>query len=152
MPRNHVNLVVALLAVVCAGTVVPQTPLATSLLVIAVVAEAFSVEFRHVRISGSFAALVLAMALLGPVPAAAIAVVAVVFDHLITKRCWRELLWNATAFVCFSLLGGWLLSLVGREDPIAFAACVVLIYLVTNAHQLRRGRDVPAPQRRSQRL
>ena len=85
------------------------------------------------RISGSFAALVLAMALLGPVPAAAIAVVAVVFDHLITKRCWRELLWNATAFVCFSLLGGWLLSLVGREDPIAFAACVVLIYLVTNA-------------------
>ena len=62
---------------------------------IAVVAEAFTVQFRGVRISGSFAALVLAMALLGPVPAAAIAVVAVVFDHLITKRCWRELVWNA---------------------------------------------------------
>jgi putative nucleotidyltransferase with HDIG domain len=103
------------------------------LLVIAVVAEAFSVRFRGVRISGSFAALVLAMALLGPVPAAAVAVVAVVFDHLLTKRCWRELVWNAAAFAVFSLLGGWMLSLVGKEDPIAFAACVVLVYLVTNA-------------------
>jgi putative nucleotidyltransferase with HDIG domain len=112
---------------------VPQTAIATVLLVVAVVAEAFTVQFRGVRISGSFAALVLAMALLGPVPAAAIAVVAVVFDHLITKRSWRELVWNAGAFVGFSLLGGWLLTLVGRGDPIAFAACVVLIYLVTNA-------------------
>jgi putative nucleotidyltransferase with HDIG domain len=133
LPRNHVNLVVALLAVICAGTVVPQTPLATILLVIAVVAEAFTVQFRGVRISGSFAALVLAMALLGPVPAAAIAVVSVVFDHLITKRCWRELVWNTAAFTGFSLLGGWMLTLVGRGDPIAFAACVVLVYLVTNA-------------------
>jgi putative nucleotidyltransferase with HDIG domain len=133
LPRHYVNLGIALLAVVCAGTVVPQTPLATSLLVVAIVAEAFSVQFRGVRISGSFAALVLAMALLGPVPAAAVAVIAVVFDHLVRKRCWRELVWNASAFTGFSLLGGWMLTLVGREDPIAFAACVVLVYLVTNA-------------------
>jgi len=106
VPRNHVNLVVALLAVICAGTVVPQTPLATSLLVMAVVAEAFSVQFRGVRISGSFAALVLAMALLGPVPAAAVAVVAVVFDHLITKRGWGELLCNVVAFTGYALLAG----------------------------------------------
>jgi putative nucleotidyltransferase with HDIG domain len=133
LPRNHVNLAIALLAVVCAGTVVPQTPTATALLVIAVVAEAFSVRFRGVRISGSFAALVLAMALLGPVPAAAIAVVAVVFDQLLTKGSWRELISSAAAFAGFSLLGGWMLTLVGSDDPIAFAACVVLVYLVTNA-------------------
>ena len=54
LPRNHVNLAIALVAVVCAGTIVPQTPLATSLLVIAVVAEAFSIQFRGVRVSGCF--------------------------------------------------------------------------------------------------
>ena len=108
LPRNHVNLVVALLAVVCAGTVVPQTPLATSLLVIAVVGEAFTVQFRGVRISGSFAALVLAMALLGPVPAAAIAVARSLFDQPDTpQRCWRELLWNTATFARFPLIGGW---------------------------------------------
>jgi putative nucleotidyltransferase with HDIG domain len=133
LPRNHVNLVVALLAVVCAGTIVPQTPLATVLLAIAVVGEAFTVQFRSVRISGSFAALVLAMAFLGPVPAAAVAVVAVVFENLIRNRPWAELLWNAATFAAFSLLGGWMLTLVGREDSIAFAACVVLVFLVTNA-------------------
>ena len=74
LPRNHVTLAIALVAVVCAGTVVPQTPLATSLLVVAVVAEAFSIQFRGVRISGVALPLwSLAMALLGPLPAAAIA-------------------------------------------------------------------------------
>ena len=133
LPRNHVNLAIALVAVVCAGTVVPQTPLATSLLVVAVVAEAFSIQFRGVRISGGFAALVVAMALLGPLPAAAIGGVSVVFENLIAKRCWRALVWNATTFAAIPLLGGWMLTLVGREDPIAFAACVVLVFLVTNA-------------------
>jgi putative nucleotidyltransferase with HDIG domain len=133
LPRNHVNLVVVALAIVCAGTAVPQTPVATLLLVIAVAGEAFTVQFRSVRISGSFAALVLAMALLGPVPAAAIGVVSVVFDNILTRRAWRELVWNASTFGVFGLLGGWMLTLVGREDPIAFASSVVLVYLVTNA-------------------
>jgi putative nucleotidyltransferase with HDIG domain len=133
LPRNHVNLVLAALAIVCAGTLVPQTSLGMALMAIALASEAFTVQFRGARISGSFAALVLAMALLGPVPAAAIGVVAVIFDNLLTRRKWRELLWNAATFALFGLFGGWMLTLVGREDPIAFAACVVLVYLVTNA-------------------
>jgi putative nucleotidyltransferase with HDIG domain len=133
VPRNHVNFVVALLALACAGTVVPSTPLATLLLVIAVAGEAFAVQFRGARVSGSFGALVVAMALLGPVPAAAIAVVAVLFDSILTRRTSREMLWNAGTFALFPLLGGWLLSLIGREDPLAFASAVVLVFLVTNA-------------------
>ena len=80
MPRNHVNLVVALLAVVCAGTLVPQTPPASLLLVIAVASEAFTVQFRGVRISGSFAALVSRWRCSARSPAAAIAFAAVLFD------------------------------------------------------------------------
>jgi putative nucleotidyltransferase with HDIG domain len=133
VPRNHVNFAVALLALTCAGTIVPSTPLALLLLAIAVAGEGFTVQFHHARISGSFAALVLAMALLGPVPAAAIAVVAVLFDSILTSRTWREMLWNAAAFALFPLLGGWMLTLIGREDPLAFASAVVLVFLVTNA-------------------
>ena len=43
------------------------------LLVLAVVSDAISFEIRGLRLSGAFLALVLAMALLGPAPAAAIA-------------------------------------------------------------------------------
>ncbi|HEY4280203.1 MAG TPA: hypothetical protein VGM91_18420, partial [Conexibacter sp.] len=42
------------------------------LLVLAIGSEALTIELRRVRMSGSFLALVLAMALLGPAPAAAI--------------------------------------------------------------------------------
>ena len=45
-----------------------------------------------------------------------------------------------------------MLTLVGREDPIAFAACVVLVFLVTNALNFTSVADVPAPHGRSQRL
>jgi putative nucleotidyltransferase with HDIG domain len=132
LQRNHVNLVVAAVAIVCVGTLVPQTPAAMLLLAIAVASEAFTVQFRGVRISGSFAAIVLAMALVGPIPAAAIGFVSVVLDDIRTRRPLRELLWNGATFALFPLFGGWMLTLVGREDPIAFASSVVLAYLLTN--------------------
>ena len=46
------------------------------LLVLAIGSDILTIEFRGIRISGSFLALVLAMALLGPAPAAVIGVVA----------------------------------------------------------------------------
>ena len=85
------------------------------------------------RISGSFAALVLAMALVGPVPAAAIAIVSVVFDNLLTRRPWREMLWNTSTFALFGAARRLAADPRGAEDPIAFASCVVLVFLVTNA-------------------
>ena len=60
------------------------SPLAALLLLIAAGSEAFTVTLRGARVSGSFAALVLAMALLGPVPAAAIAIGAALFDGVIS--------------------------------------------------------------------
>ena len=74
------------------------------------------------------------MALLGPVPAAAIAVAAALFDGVLSRRrgcapCWA----TSSTYAAFPLLGGWMLGLVGRDDSIAFAAAVVLVFMLTNA-------------------
>src|ERR671917_1430891 len=53
------------------------------LLVLAIGSDILTIEFRGIRISGSFLALVLAMALLGPAPAAAIGVVATAIDAVL---------------------------------------------------------------------
>src|SRR5829696_9448984 len=52
------------------------------LLVLAIGSDVLTIEFRGIRISGSFLALVLAMALLGPAPAVAIGVLATLIDAL----------------------------------------------------------------------
>ena len=52
------------------------------ILVLALASDLFAVSHHGQRISGSFLALVLAMALLGPAPAAAIGVASVLFDQL----------------------------------------------------------------------
>ena len=53
------------------------------LLVLAIGSDVLTIEFRGIRISGSFLALVLAMALLGPAPAAAIGVLATAIDAVL---------------------------------------------------------------------
>ena len=103
---------------------------------------------RSARISGSFAALVLAMALLGPVPAAAIAVVAVVFENLI--RAARGGAARERGDVRGVLAARRRDADARRtEDPIAFAAAVVLVFMVTNALNFSSVAVVPAPDRRS---
>jgi putative nucleotidyltransferase with HDIG domain len=109
------------------------------LLVVAVGSEAMTIELRRVRMSGSFLALVLAMALLGPAPAAAIGAASVLADDLVRRRGLHDTLWNAMTFVAFPLLGGWLVRLAtadasfGDADALGFAAVVGLVYMVTNA-------------------
>jgi hypothetical protein len=89
--------------------------------------------------SGSFLALVLAMALLGPAPAAAIGCVSVLADDLARRRTLRDTLWNAMTFVSFPLAGGWIIRLAtegatfGGADALGFAALVGLVYMVMNA-------------------
>ena len=107
--------------------------LATALLAIAVAGEAMTIHFRGARLSGSFAALVLAMALLGPLPAAAIALASVVVAEAVCRRPLPNALWNAATFAAFPLIGGALLHLAPREDPIGFAAAVVAVFMLTNA-------------------
>jgi putative nucleotidyltransferase with HDIG domain len=115
------------------------TYLVALLLVLAVGSEAMTIELRRVRMSGSFLALVLAMALLGPAPAAAIGAASVLIDDLVRRRGLHDTLWNAMTFVVFPLLGGWLIRLAtsdasfGDEDALGFAAVVGLVYMLTNA-------------------
>jgi putative nucleotidyltransferase with HDIG domain len=109
------------------------------LLVLAIGSEAMTIELRRVRMSGSFLALVLAMALLGPAPAAAIGAVSVLADDIARRRSLRDTLWNAMTFVAFPLAGGWIIRLAtagaafGGSDALGFAALVGLVYMLMNA-------------------
>jgi putative nucleotidyltransferase with HDIG domain len=109
------------------------------LLILAIGSEAMTIELRRVRMSGSFLALVLAMALLGPAPAAAIGATSVLVDDLVRRRSLRDALWNAMTFVAFPLIGGWIIRVAtagrafGDEQALGFAALVGLVYMLMNA-------------------
>ncbi len=76
------------------------------LLVVAVVSEAFRLETRRIHISAAFLAIVLAMALLGPSPAALLGVVAMAFNGLHRRVSWQILLVNLSTYAAFPLVGG----------------------------------------------
>ena len=84
------------------------------LFVLAVGSEALTVQVRGVRMSGSFLALVLAMALLGPAPAVAIGVGSVIVDAIIDWRGWHSLAVNCVTYAAFPLVGAGLIA-AGRR-------------------------------------
>jgi putative nucleotidyltransferase with HDIG domain len=133
LSRNRDIVAVTLLVISSLLTAVLVSPLAAALLVVTAGSEAFTITFRGARVSGSFAALVLAMATLGPLPAAAMAVAAAGFDGVVARRRPRAVVGNAVTYGAVALLGGQVLELADRQDPIAFAAAVVLVFLVANA-------------------
>src|SRR3954453_20329768 len=71
------------------------------LLVLAVGSDALTIEFRGIRVSGSFLALVLAMALLGPAPAAAIGAASALIDAAVSRRPWHRALMNVAVWTTF---------------------------------------------------
>ena len=109
------------------------------LLVLAVGSEALTLEVRGVRMSGSFLAIVLAMALLGPAPAVAIALASVIVDAILDWRGWVPVTINFGTYSVFPLVGSLLMGLVASdpmsasEDPLAFGAAVLVVFMVTNA-------------------
>ena len=109
------------------------------LFILAIGSEALTIEVRGVRMSGSFLALVLAMALLGPAPAAAIGVGSVLFDALVTRRNLFQALGNAAIYATFPVVGGILIRAMagdvhaGEADALGFAAVVLLVFMITNA-------------------
>ncbi len=109
------------------------------LFVLAVGSEALTIEVRGVRMSGSFLALVLAMALLGPAPAAAIGVGSVLFDAVFVRRSFLGAVANLAIYSTFPLVGGLLISAFGGDvhagnaDALWFAALVLLVFMFTNA-------------------
>jgi putative nucleotidyltransferase with HDIG domain len=108
------------------------------LLVLAIGSDMLTVEMRSVRISGSFLAIVLAMALLGPTPAAVIGASSAAIDALVSRRRWEIAINNVTNYTIFPVVGGLLLEATlggdarGRADGLNFALAVLIVFMLTN--------------------
>ena len=108
------------------------------LFALAVGSDRLTVEVRGLRISGSFLAIVLAMALLGPAPAVFIGAGCTLVDALVARRPFDRTLANIAAFATFPLVGSVVIESVagevqpGSTDALAFAGLVLVIFMVTN--------------------
>jgi putative nucleotidyltransferase with HDIG domain len=113
------------------------------LLSLALIGQKLSVTLRNQQVTAAFLALVLAMALLGPAPAVAFGVVAMVVTSALRRITLSDWLNNLTNFVVFPLAGGWMVkALIGNvHDPrnhhltqgVTFALVVLAVFMVTNA-------------------
>jgi putative nucleotidyltransferase with HDIG domain len=108
------------------------------LFVLAVGSDMLTVEVKGVWISGSFVALVLAMALLGPAPAAVIGASSAFVEMARSRRSWDRMFTNVVVYATFPLVGGLLIRLVegdvapGRTDALGFALVVLAVFMTTN--------------------
>ena len=129
------------------------------LLVLAVGSDALTIEFRGIRVSGSFLALVLAMALLGPAPAAAIGAASALIDVGVSRRPWHRALMNVAVWATFPLIGGLIIEAwigetrPGADNAVVFSAVVLLTFMVTNllnfvmvAGSMSLSREVSFPE------
>jgi putative nucleotidyltransferase with HDIG domain len=129
------------------------------LLVLAVGSDALTIEFRGIRVSGSFLALVLAMALLGPAPAAAIGAGSALIDVAVSRRPWHRALMNVSVWTTFPLIGGLIIEAwigetrPGADNAMVFSALVLLTFMVTNllnfvmvAGSMSLSREVSFPE------
>src|SRR5215210_665544 len=108
------------------------------LMVLAVASDLLTIEFRGIRVSGSFLAVVLAMALLGPAPAVLVGGGSAAIDALVSRRPWHRALMNVAVWAAFPLVGGFLMQgMSGRATPggdaLGFAGIVLATFMVTNA-------------------
>jgi putative nucleotidyltransferase with HDIG domain len=108
------------------------------LFVLCVGSDLNTVELRRVRITGSFLAIVLAMALLGAAPAAAIGAVASLVDAVVSRRKIQRALPNIMIWGTFPVVGGVLIEQLGGKivpgmtDGFDFPAIVLLVFMITN--------------------
>jgi putative nucleotidyltransferase with HDIG domain len=106
------------------------------LFVLAAGSELLNVEIiRDLRLSGSFVAFVLAMALLGPAPAATLMSACMLIDAVVTRSTFDRMLINVGTFAAVGLLGGLAMQTLGDpgyEDPLWFAAAVFGLFMGAN--------------------
>lgn len=108
------------------------------LLVLAIGGDALAFELGNVRVSGAFLSIVLAMALLGPAPAAAIGALSTLVDAVYSRRVWQKNLNNLANWTAYPLVGGLLIKLAygdvstGNQDGLLFAAGVLAVFMITN--------------------
>jgi putative nucleotidyltransferase with HDIG domain len=108
-----------------------------ALLALALVGQFLSVRTGAVRIGPAFIATALAMALLGPGPAAVIAVAAVLAWSLNAGTPWQLILNNVAALAAYPVAGALLFQALGdpaadKSTQLATAAIVFAIYLGAN--------------------
>jgi putative nucleotidyltransferase with HDIG domain len=107
------------------------------LLVVAIVSEAFKLRAERITISGAFLALVLAMTLLGPAPAAFLGVLSKGVSDLPRRIPLRHALVNASTYAFFPLVGGIAFELIGgpallNTSPATYILVVFALFLATN--------------------
>jgi putative nucleotidyltransferase with HDIG domain len=107
------------------------------LLALALGSDLLAVRHKAQRISGSFLALVLAMALLGPAPAVAIGVVSVLVDQLRARNPWPRFVTNLATYATFPLIGSLLIegaasALELQDDDLGFSLLILAAFLVSN--------------------
>jgi putative nucleotidyltransferase with HDIG domain len=132
---ESVVLVAAVLVAALTSSASDWEPLALVgvLLALALTSDLFAVSYGGQRISGSFLALVLAAALLGPAPATAIGIAAVLFDHLRARNPVPLLIANLAAFATFPLVGGLVIRAADvPHDAAGFPLLVFATFMVTN--------------------
>jgi putative nucleotidyltransferase with HDIG domain len=132
--------VAAVIGAVLSSTAADWQPLSLVLLlaVLAVGSDLMVVEIRGVRVSGAFLAIVLAMALLGPAPAAAIGLVSSLIDGIISRGRWNNVFSNSVTWTAFPFVGGELANVLidhsvpAAEDALLFAGMVLVVFLAMN--------------------
>jgi putative nucleotidyltransferase with HDIG domain len=135
---------VVVLVVACVIAALVSTPddweplgLFFVLLALAIGSDLLAVRHREQRISGSFLAIVLAMALLGPAPAAVIGVVSVLVDQVRARNPLPRFITNVATYATFPLIGALLIdgvvdALDLEEDDLGFALLILGAFLVSN--------------------
>jgi putative nucleotidyltransferase with HDIG domain len=101
---------------------------------IAIASDAMAIETKSLRLTGSFVALVLAMALLGPAPAVAIGLLTVIPDAIRLRSQPALVLANVSAYATFPLAGALAvraLHLDGASD-MDFALAVSVVFAGVN--------------------
>lgn len=133
-----IMLTTALVVVVLTSRAADWQPagLVAFLAMLAVASDAMAIETASMRLTGSFIAIVLAMVLLGPAPAVAIALLTVAVDVPRLKDRPSALIGNASTYAVFPLIGGLaarafnLSSEDGVEQAVGVAAVFAGVFIL----------------------
>jgi putative nucleotidyltransferase with HDIG domain len=104
---------------------------------VTVISGALPIQVGGFKATASSVGLALIMTLMGPAPAVAVGVAAIVGQGLSRRVDWRTHLVNASTFAAFPLIGGLAMDAAHRgglaENPVALSIAVGVIFLLANS-------------------